>query len=586
MNLMTSGIFDENFYLSQNPDVAAAVAQGVLPNGLEHFLQFGASEGRDASASFKGLFNEVVYLAQNPDVAAAVAQGVFRNGLEHFLQFGIDEGRNPSGLFNNNFYLSQNPDVAVAVAQGVFRNGLEHFLQFGIDEGRNPSGLFNNNFYLSQNPDVAAAVAQGVFPNAFEHFSNFGQAEGRDGSPTGFNIRFDYRFDTNGFFADPARRAALETAANVWESLIQDEFSNVPAGIDLQVQNPQTGESETVFIDSEIDDLLIFVGAKPLGSNGPKRILAEADVGDNLTFSNVFHVRTNAPNASNFEPWVGHISFDPFISWFYDSTPNSSTDIPDFSVDFISLAMHEIQHVLGIGTSSIFEEIGAGGFFDGPNSLMVNNGAPIPLDSVLAHPDQSFVVDGRSPVISPTYTSGREVPTRADLAILADIGYQISSFQTQGSTPLFATDDSDPVIEGTIVDDVINALGGNDYITANAGNDTLLGGAGADTILGGPGDDWLDGGTGNDNLDGELGRDRFVFNTASGRDTVQDFTVADDTIQIAAGLGFSNGTDVFNAIQKRNDYILGPISEIALGGDHRIIIAHDAPLTPLDFVVA
>jgi hypothetical protein len=49
-----------------------------------------------------------------------------------------------------------------------------------------------------------------------------------------FNIVFDYRFDTSGFFNDPQRRATLEAAAKAWESLIADEFPNVPLALGLQ----------------------------------------------------------------------------------------------------------------------------------------------------------------------------------------------------------------------------------------------------------------------------------------------------------------------------------------------------------------
>jgi hypothetical protein len=40
------------------------------------------------------LFNEKLYLQNNPDVAAAVSKGEFKNGLEHYLQHGYKENRN------------------------------------------------------------------------------------------------------------------------------------------------------------------------------------------------------------------------------------------------------------------------------------------------------------------------------------------------------------------------------------------------------------------------------------------------------------------------------------------------------------
>src|SRR3974390_159557 len=74
-----SGFFDAAWYLSQNPDVAAA---GVDP--VQHYLEFGAVELRDPSPRFSSRR----YFEQHADVVAA---GV--NPLVHYVRFGISEGR-------------------------------------------------------------------------------------------------------------------------------------------------------------------------------------------------------------------------------------------------------------------------------------------------------------------------------------------------------------------------------------------------------------------------------------------------------------------------------------------------------------
>jgi hypothetical protein len=75
-----------------------------------------------------GLFDEKWYLAEYPDVAST---GI--NPKEHYLRFGAAEGRNPSPVFDTKYYLQSNPDVAAA---GV--NPLLHYIEFGILEGREP----------------------------------------------------------------------------------------------------------------------------------------------------------------------------------------------------------------------------------------------------------------------------------------------------------------------------------------------------------------------------------------------------------------------------------------------------------------
>ncbi len=73
---------------------------------------------------------------------------------------------------------------------------------------------------------------------------------------------------------------------------------------------------------------------------------------------------------------------------------------------------------------------------------------------------------------------------------------------------------------------------GADTLWGDNGNDALLGGTGNDTLNGGRGNDKLDGGTGNNMLTGEGGNDVFKFITVGHVDTITDFNVISDTIQL------------------------------------------------------
>ncbi|AFZ45543.1 outer membrane adhesin like protein [Halothece sp. PCC 7418] len=137
-------------------------------------------------ATVTELFDEEFYLNNNPDVAEAVDTGLFETGVEHFLEFGIEEERAPSlilSLFTEDSYLENNPDVEDAVIAGDFVNGLDHFLIFGMNEGRNGTGyeFFEAQEYLNVNPDVATAVDNGQLSSALEHFIYFGFGENRSG---------------------------------------------------------------------------------------------------------------------------------------------------------------------------------------------------------------------------------------------------------------------------------------------------------------------------------------------------------------------------------------------------------------------
>ncbi|RVH04054.1 calcium-binding protein [Sinorhizobium meliloti] len=88
----------------------------------------------------------------------------------------------------------------------------------------------------------------------------------------------------------------------------------------------------------------------------------------------------------------------------------------------------------------------------------------------------------------------------------------------------------------------------------NGLNNSLSGNSGNNSLNGGAGDDVLNGDLGNDILTGSVGLDTFRFNTAldeaTNVDTVTDFIVADDTIQLQGSI-FSaiSGTGTLTDIQ-------------------------------------
>lgn len=166
--------FNANWYLSQNPDVAAAIEAGASFNAFEHFSLYGRAENRSASP----LFDPEQYLTNNPDVAEAVAQGLI-TAWDHFELFGGDEGRSPTPLFNEAFYLQQNPDVAAAIEQGIISSAAQHFALFGQSEPRAINPAINLGQYINANPDIAQAASNGLI-NAFDHLLQFGVNEGRN----------------------------------------------------------------------------------------------------------------------------------------------------------------------------------------------------------------------------------------------------------------------------------------------------------------------------------------------------------------------------------------------------------------------
>lgn len=90
---------------------------------------------------------------------------------------------------------------------------------------------------------------------------------------------------------------------------------------------------------------------------------------------------------------------------------------------------------------------------------------------------------------------------------------------------------------GNTLDNIITGNSGVNTLNGGDGNDVLVGNAGNDILDGGNNNDLLIGGAGNDKLTGGAGSDQFLFDTNSafvagtiGKDTITDFTVADDFI--------------------------------------------------------
>jgi hypothetical protein len=167
----TTNLFDANFYLARNPDVAAAVQRGVF-TAEQHFRIHGDAEGRSGNA----LFDSATYVADNADVRDAVEHGVF-TPFRHFELHGQFEVRDPSRVFHGRDYLDDNPDVAAFVRTGA-ESTFEHFWRHGQFEDRLPFHGFDRTSYLDDNPDVRDAVQRHVV-TAVQHFENFGRFEHR-----------------------------------------------------------------------------------------------------------------------------------------------------------------------------------------------------------------------------------------------------------------------------------------------------------------------------------------------------------------------------------------------------------------------
>jgi predicted HAD superfamily hydrolase/GT2 family glycosyltransferase len=139
------------------------------PSSWAQKLKFFLHRKELAIVAESGLFDADYYLTTNPDVAESSLDPMW-----HYLRYGVLEDRNPNPLFHSQWYLSQNQDVK---QDGI--NPLVHFVTHGASEGRDPNPLFATRWYQEQNPD---AIRGGKNPLA--HYLGEGASHGRMPCPS------------------------------------------------------------------------------------------------------------------------------------------------------------------------------------------------------------------------------------------------------------------------------------------------------------------------------------------------------------------------------------------------------------------
>jgi hypothetical protein len=311
-------------------------------------------------------------------------------------------------------------------------------------------------------------------------------------SASALNIQIDYSYDTENFFGlNGDARLALEAAAADLSAVILPSLGAV--GTDVFVGHSESGDSSANFnwkvtfdhpttgaqvtLDTfsfAQDAFTIYVGAQnlsgsTLGFGGPGGAgynfsgLAFEDewvatVADAAAASNAVMTRGSGPTMGTFDgsselgdttanftvsygALVGSLCFDS------DTDNNGVTDtasilndnwhfshltaVASGKSDFYSVALHEILHTLGFGTSETWRGLISGDSWLGPAATALNGGSSLGIveDSHLAPGLMSTrLSDGmaQEAIMDPTLTEGtRKSLTQMDLAILDDLGYAV-----------------------------------------------------------------------------------------------------------------------------------------------------------------
>jgi hypothetical protein len=257
----------------------------------------------------------------------------------------------------------------------------------------------------------------------------------------GLQFQFDYRYDSRGFFNAPERREALETAGrmvNRYVDSLEAIIPSPPTNTWSSFFTPPDNSSSIILSNLEVpaDTMQIFVGGADIDGRLAQAI-DTAPVGFGSPEWKAIVSYRGEPGAAlrpatDFGPMGGTITFNDDPSEFQWHFSDSTTGLESKEFDFITVAMHEILHLLGVGISvSWNDQVNDVRQFTGPAARLV--GSPtnpnLELDATEAHwksgTKSTWNGKVQEALLAPGIFPGRRAfVTALDRAVLRDLGWE------------------------------------------------------------------------------------------------------------------------------------------------------------------
>jgi hypothetical protein len=301
---------------------------------------------------------------------------------------------------------------------------------------------------------------------------------------------FDYSLDATGFFNRPEARAALEqAAADLGGRITSRPDAITPNGPNTWTAVVDNPSSPGTLVN--LPNLSVPAGTQYVFAGGIPNSQGEAGLGGYGGFrasgTRSWQQAVRSRGQSGFASWGGSVSFDVSQNWYFGADPAGR---PAGQLDFYSVAVHELMHTLGFGTSPAFDAQISGDRFTGPNATAANGGLAPLVSPDRAHWLQGTRSDGRPVSMQPVMEPNQRVGvTSLDLAALADLGWQIGAAPAVTvATPVFTdrqpeigslpvqgapTPTAAPVPAGAAITVVSGATDGTAQVYTVAGDGTL-----------------------------------------------------------------------------------------------------------------
>ena len=255
----------------------------------------------------------------------------------------------------------------------------------------------------------------------------------------GVKIQFDYQYDSLGFFDEPERRDALEAAARYVNKYVDELAEITPGGENTWSTFLSTPAGGLILVENipvPEDTIIIYPGGAPIQGRLAQAIDAPGIAEGSPEFIDAYMYRgqpgASLPKATDHGLWGGTMTFNSDsneVPWYFGT---EISGIRDSQFDFITVAMHELIHLLGFGTAKSFrDQTSVGGNFQGPEAVAAGSATNpnLELDSAEAHfrsnTSSGWNRRAQEALLAPGIAPGqRQYPTRLDRAVLRDIGWE------------------------------------------------------------------------------------------------------------------------------------------------------------------